>query len=325
LTRLSPLVLVALLALLAGCATVTLEEGRPPRVVTQWWPPYYPPVPNYPLTVTKTGTGTGTVTAPPAINCGSTCTSGYASGNVVTLTATESGGSSFSGWSGACSGTAHNCNVTMSGAQAVTASFALGGDTLPPPAPTGLSLGAPTANPSNATFATSWSISLDPPSNTAVPTYTWTASFNDTTGSSSGSVGTNALTLTMPYHATGAATAGSFCVRAVDAATNVSVGQTCSGFTVPASPAGITANWTPPTQNTDNSTLVDLTSYRVYWGASGSTPCPGSQFSSVAAPASSYRIPQLLNGQNYAVMVTALNATGTESACSSSATGAAHP
>src|SRR5207247_1604848 len=80
-------------------------------------------VPNT-LTVSKAGTGSGTVTSSDgAINCGSTCLAAYVSGTIVTLTASPSAGSVFSGWSGAgCSGTG-TCVVTMTAAQAVSATF----------------------------------------------------------------------------------------------------------------------------------------------------------------------------------------------------------
>jgi hypothetical protein len=53
----------------------------------------------------------------------------------VTLTATASAGSTFTGWSGACTGTG-SCVVTMSAAKSVTATF-----TVPPPtAPSALSI-----------------------------------------------------------------------------------------------------------------------------------------------------------------------------------------
>ena len=75
------------------------------------------------LTVTKAGTGSGTVTSSPAgINCGSDCSESYASGTNVTLTAAPGAGSTFAGWSGACSGTG-SCAVTMSAARSVTATF----------------------------------------------------------------------------------------------------------------------------------------------------------------------------------------------------------
>ncbi|MET0534838.1 MAG: cellulase family glycosylhydrolase [Steroidobacter sp.] len=77
----------------------------------------------YALSLTKAGTGSGTVTSSPSgINCGSTCSASYASGTSVTLTATAASGSTFAGWSGACSGTS-TCSVSMTAARAVTATF----------------------------------------------------------------------------------------------------------------------------------------------------------------------------------------------------------
>ncbi|MDC4223902.1 MAG: PA14 domain-containing protein [Candidatus Manganitrophus sp.] len=75
------------------------------------------------LDLIKAGTGTGTVTSSPAgINCGTTCSSSYNIGTTVTLTATPAGNATFTGWSGACTGTAH-CVVTMDAARSVTATF----------------------------------------------------------------------------------------------------------------------------------------------------------------------------------------------------------
>jgi hypothetical protein len=77
----------------------------------------------FPLTVGKAGSGSGTVTSNPAgIDCGSDCSESYASGTVVTLIATPAAGSTFAGWSGACSGTGP-CNVSMTAARSVTATF----------------------------------------------------------------------------------------------------------------------------------------------------------------------------------------------------------
>ncbi len=80
------------------------------------------------LTVTKSGTGSGTVTSSPSgINCGSTCSAGFAKDTSVTLTAAADSGSTFTGWSGDCSGTSATCTVTMSAARSVTATFTGGG------------------------------------------------------------------------------------------------------------------------------------------------------------------------------------------------------
>jgi Zn-dependent metalloprotease len=76
------------------------------------------------LTVSKAGTGSGTVTSVPGgIACGMACYGDFADGEIVTLTATTAAGSSFTGWSGeGCTGTG-TCQVTMSQARSVTATF----------------------------------------------------------------------------------------------------------------------------------------------------------------------------------------------------------
>lgn len=78
----------------------------------------------YDLSVTRAGSGSGAVTSSPAgIDCGATCTATFDGGAAVTLTATAAAGSNFTGWSGACTGAAATCTVTMSQAQSVTATF----------------------------------------------------------------------------------------------------------------------------------------------------------------------------------------------------------
>ncbi len=76
------------------------------------------------LTITKPGTGVGTVTGSDGlINCGSTCSVNYESGKAVTLAASPTSGSTFSGWSGGgCSGTG-TCTATMTAAKSVAATF----------------------------------------------------------------------------------------------------------------------------------------------------------------------------------------------------------
>ncbi len=76
------------------------------------------------LQITKNGSGAGTVTSSPSgINCGAACSANFASGTVVALTATESSGSTFSGWGDACTNATGTCMVTMNRSQTVTATF----------------------------------------------------------------------------------------------------------------------------------------------------------------------------------------------------------
>jgi hypothetical protein len=82
-------------------------------------------IPTQTLSVTKAGTGSGTVTSAPAgINCGATCSFAFEQGKEVALAAVPASGSTFAGWSGACTGTG-SCRVSMSAAKAVTATFSL--------------------------------------------------------------------------------------------------------------------------------------------------------------------------------------------------------
>ncbi|MFB9311756.1 Ig-like domain-containing protein [Nocardioides plantarum] len=76
------------------------------------------------LKVTRTGLGTGSVVSDPAgIDCGGTCTVDLPSDAVVTLTATPGATSTFTGWSGDCTGT-EPCQVTLGEARTVSADFA---------------------------------------------------------------------------------------------------------------------------------------------------------------------------------------------------------
>jgi uncharacterized repeat protein (TIGR02543 family) len=82
---------------------------------------------DYVLAVGLDGSGTGRVTSDPAgidLTTGAT-TATFASGTVVTLTATADDGSVFAGWGGACAGTSATCEVTMNAARSVTATFSI--------------------------------------------------------------------------------------------------------------------------------------------------------------------------------------------------------
>lgn len=75
------------------------------------------------LTVARSGTGSGLVSSAPAgVTCGGDCSETYPDGSSVTLAATAATGSSFSGWSGACSGMG-SCTVTMTDDRHVIATF----------------------------------------------------------------------------------------------------------------------------------------------------------------------------------------------------------
>jgi uncharacterized repeat protein (TIGR02543 family) len=73
------------------------------------------------LTVSTTGSGT-VASTDGFINCPGTCSHTYAPNTPVTLNATPGQGGTFSGWSGACTGTGP-CNVTMTQNQLLRAVF----------------------------------------------------------------------------------------------------------------------------------------------------------------------------------------------------------
>jgi hypothetical protein len=90
-----------------------------------------PPPVVYLLSVAKAGTGGGTVSSSPVgIDCGATCSKTFPAGTVVTLTATPSTDSNFTGWSGNCAGMATTVTTTMSAARNCAATFVL--KTAPP-------------------------------------------------------------------------------------------------------------------------------------------------------------------------------------------------
>ena len=76
----------------------------------------------YKLTVTKSGAGTIT-SSPIGINCGADCAEFYVKGKAVVLTAKPATGYRFTGWTGACTGTATTCSLTMNAAQTTKAVF----------------------------------------------------------------------------------------------------------------------------------------------------------------------------------------------------------
>ena len=135
-----------------GTCTVTLNQDW---AVTATFS-FGVPLPNYALVVSKTGTGSGTVTSSPSgIDCGNTCSASYPSGTVVTLTATPAtDGSTFAGWTGACSGTG-TCKATVNQSLQVTATFTNQTDT-----GNNLALGKPARQSSN-NFGTTGAEAVD--------------------------------------------------------------------------------------------------------------------------------------------------------------------
>jgi uncharacterized repeat protein (TIGR02543 family) len=101
-------------------------------------------VPTYPLSASVAGSGSGVV-AGGGISCPGACAKSLARNKTVVLTATAAAGSTFTGWTGDCSGVAPTCSVTMTGPRSVTAAFAQapsgpgnpGGGNPPSPGPPG--------------------------------------------------------------------------------------------------------------------------------------------------------------------------------------------
>ena len=121
--------------------------------------------------------------------------------------------------------------------------------------------------------------------------------------------------------------------NARSAVTCVGLGLLLCGILLVPAPgtAGILdATWTAPTTNTDGSPLLDLVSYWLYYDTS-SSPCPGSSAVQVASPTSSpgpnqtisVRLTALTTGTLYNVAVSAVDAIGNQSACSSIASAVA--
>lgn len=118
-----------LACLLLGIAACQDDPGAAPELAAAKVNRY--------LTVTGGGTGGGQVTAPPygetpGLDCVITngsagpenCTMSYGWKTQVILTATpDPGGSRFTGWSGACSGTGTTCKVVLTQSRSVKASF----------------------------------------------------------------------------------------------------------------------------------------------------------------------------------------------------------
>jgi uncharacterized repeat protein (TIGR02543 family) len=78
------------------------------------------------LDVNKIGSGSGIVTSNPSgISCGGDCAEVFTLNTMVSLSASATTGSTFTGWSGDCSGTTSPTNVLMNANKTCTATFTL--------------------------------------------------------------------------------------------------------------------------------------------------------------------------------------------------------
>jgi hypothetical protein len=228
------------------------------------------------LSVTKAGTGTGTVSSNPVgiTSCAATCSAPFNHGAVVTLTASEGSGSTFTGWSNGCTGTAIFCSVTMDAAKSVTATFTLQGHALSvtkagtgngtvSSSPLGINSCAAACS-ANFSFGTDVTLTADPAGDS---TFTgW---------SGGGCTGTETCTVTMDSDKSVTAT---FAVKTY----TLTVTKSGSGSgTVSSNPAGINSCSTTCSATFSHGTPVTLTpaagsgSVFTSWGVdcSGTDPC----------------------------------------------------
>ncbi len=75
------------------------------------------------LSVTKNGNGNGAVEVTNGVFCGGQCTYHFPIGTPISLNAWANFTARFTGWGGACSGTAPNCRFTLNADTAITATF----------------------------------------------------------------------------------------------------------------------------------------------------------------------------------------------------------
>jgi endoglucanase len=223
--------------------------------------PFVPgPAGSFSLGVTKNGTGTGTVTSSPAgINCGTTCSASFTSGASVTLTPAAASGSTFAGWTGACTGTGA-CTVSMTAARAVTATFNSSATTFAlTVTKAGSGAGTVTSSPAGVNCGTTCSANFA--SGTSVTLTAAATSGSTFAGWGGACSGTGTCTVTV--------TAASAVTATFSAASTFSLAVTKAGTgtgTVTSSPSGINCG-TTCTANFASGTSVTLTAA----AASGST------------------------------------------------------
>jgi CSLREA domain-containing protein len=243
------------------------------------------------LTVSKAGAGTGTVTSTPgAINCGATCTDNYANGVSVTLHAAPDSDSTFTGWSGACTGTG-DCVLSMTADKTVTATFT----TIPPKhtltvSKTGTGSGSVASAPGGIDCGATCSAQYD--QGTGVTLTATPAAGSTFTGWSGDCSGTGTCTLTMGADHSATATFTATITPPVKRTLTVSKAGTGSG-SVSSAPAGISCGATCSAQY-DNGTGVTLTA----------TPAAGSTFTGWSGDCSGTGTCTLTMGADHAATAT---------------------
>ena len=202
-----------------GTCTVTMTQARSVTATFTGNPQQ--------LTVNLAGTGIGTVISNPAgISCNPTCVATFPYNTSVTLTATAGADSTFTGWSGACTGTG-TCAVTTSQARSVTATFTRNPQQL---TVTVVGTGSVTSNP--GTIACAPICSEIYTYNTGV-TLTATPGANATfTGWSGACTGTDTCTVTMTQARSVTATFGGSAGQPTIATRSPSRGSTRGGTVV---------------------------------------------------------------------------------------------
>ena len=170
-------------------------------------------VQNYALSVSRQGTGSGTVSSTPAgIDCGSSCTANFAAGTQVALAAKPASGSSFAGWSGACSGSTSSCTVNMNSSLSVTANFNVAAATrLITLSKSGAGVGNVTSSPSglscladcgvaSASFASNAAITLTAQAATGSQFAGWSGACSGMSSACTLAAGTSALNVTATFN-----------------------------------------------------------------------------------------------------------------------------
>src|ERR1700728_1109327 len=252
--------------MLAGC--VVLRPAPPGSTSTT----------DFAVAVTMAGTGTGSIVSSPAgINCPTKCSANFPQNSKVTLSETPGTNSTFTGWSGACTGAA-SCSVTLTTADAITATFSPA-TTTPPPnyaltaTEAGAGTGTVTSTPAGINCPTTCSANF--PQNTQVTLSETPGSNSAFTGWSGACTGATSCSVTV--------TAAESVTPTFNPTTSYALTVTEAGTgtgTVTSTPAGIncpttcSANFPQNTQVTLSETPGTNSAFTGWSGAcTGATSC----------------------------------------------------